>query len=167
MPCRRADRGHAVACLRIVVSVFEQRSDGPEHRCSPAARSLLAPRLEEARERSREFGSRIRWRLGNELGPAGQCVGLGRSDGVEECLGPRRPDVTVQAKDPVPGDLVVGVVEQAGGRDEVLHVSGFEESKAAVLPVRDLSHRKLYLDKVAVMPGAHEHGLLAKLDPRS
>ena len=50
-------------------------------------------------------------------------------------------------------------------RHEVLHVRGFEESEAAVLAIGDLSDRELNFDKVAVMTGPHEHGLLAKLNP--
>ena len=70
----------------------------------------------------------------------------------------------MQPEDPVPRDLVMGVVEQAGGRHEVLHVRGFEESQAAILPIGDLSDREFNFDKVTVMTGPHEHCLLAKLD---
>lgn len=59
----------------------------------------------------------------------------------------------------------MGVVEQAGGRYEVLHVRGFEESQAAILAIGDLSDCEFNLDEVTVMTGPHEHCLLAKLDP--
>ena len=69
----------------------------------------------------------------------------------------------MQAQDPVPRHFVTGVVQKPGGADEVLDMGRFEEPEASVLPVRDLPHRQLYLDQVAVMARPHEHGLLAKV----
>src|SRR6202035_1045705 len=58
----------------------------------------------------------------------------------------------------------MGVVEQTGGRDEVLHVCGCEESQAAILAIGDLSDGEFNFDEVTVMTSPDEHGLLAKLN---
>src|SRR5580700_2620434 len=72
----------------------------------------------------------------------------------------------MQSEDPVPRNLVMGVVEQTGGRDEVLHMRGFEEAETTVFPKGNLSDSEFNFYEVTVVTGSHEHCLLAKLDSR-
>ena len=68
----------------------------------------------------------------------------------------------MQTQQPVPGDLVVRVVEQARRHDEILDVGRLEEPQAPVLAVRDLARRELHFDQVAVMGGPYQHRLLVQ-----
>ena len=123
--------------------------------------------LRASRRPPRDADNSVRAEAGAAATISGQRDSASVSDGranSTRILAACRPQVTVETKDAVPGNLIVGVAQEPASGDEVLDVSSFEEAKAAVLPVRHLSHRKLYLDEIAVVRGACEDRLLAKLN---
>ena len=150
----------------IRIARSEQRAQQVEH----TLRALRDRRVRRGRTRARRASRPGRCERPRELRRPSRRAGTGRpaSRGRGCRAAPRasRTDAVVQAQQPEPRDLVHLVVEEPDARDEVLDVRGFEELQSAVLDERDASSGELDLEQVAVVRGAHQHGLLAQRPAR-
>ena len=118
--------------------------------------------VDECGERGGEGGPRPRGSGCDDVGMPGVRVRLARTQRVEQ--GPRfgRADAVVQAQQAKPGDLVDAVVEQSHAGNEVLDVRSLEELQPAEFDERHATGGELDLEQIAVVRGAHQHGLVVE-----